>query len=310
MGNTRKIIMLLLFLFIWCGLVTIIINRVQTDHKQGNENDKSTVVKKINIEPDDKDAIPAKEQVLHFLDAYGEWHDTIINEAVRKHDYDYSKLIKEGQEVSYEDEKYYSKKGIDVSHHQGDIDFAAVADAGYEFVILRCAYRGYGMEGTLNEDRKFREYAKAASAAGLEISVYIFSQAINEIESLEEAEFVADIIKEFPEIKCVVYDPELIRDDIARTDEISGEQFSKNTIAFCEKVKEYGYMPMIYSNMVWEAELFDMEALQEYPFWYADYERIPQTPYDFEYWQYSEKGQVPGIDGLVDLDIRICDKGK
>ena len=64
---------------------------------------------------------------------------------------------------------------------------------------------------------------------------------------------------------------------------------------------------MIYSNMIWEAFLFDMTQLQEYTFWYADYESVPQTPYDFDMWQYSEKGNVAGISGNVDLNIMFVE---
>ena len=60
---------------------------------------------------------------------------------------------------------------------------------------------------------------------------------------------------------------------------------------------------MIYSNMVWESELFDLKQLQEYPIWYADYEPCPQTPYAFVMWQYTEKGQVDGITGIVDRNV-------
>ena len=97
----------------------------------------------------------------------------------------------------------------------------------------------------------------------------------------------------------------MIRDDEARTDSVTGEQFTANTIAFCERVKEAGYQPMIYSNMVWEADLYDLGKLQSYPVWYADYEQIPQTPYAFRFWQYSEKGTVDGISGDVDLDVEF-----
>ena len=62
---------------------------------------------------------------------------------------------------------------------------------------------------------------------------------------------------------------------------------------------------MIYSNMVWEADLYDLGKLQSYPVWYADYEQIPQTPYAFRFWQYSEKGTVDGISGDVDLDVEF-----
>lgn len=111
----------------------------------------------------------------------------------------------------------------------------------------------------------------------------------------------------------IVYDPESIKYDQARTDNISGEQFTKNTIAFCERIKQAGYTPMIYSNMVWEGEMLDMKQLKDYKFWYADYETIPQTPYKFEFWQYSEKGIVNGIKGCVDMDIQFIshkDTGK
>ena len=104
----------------------------------------------------------------------------------------------------------------------------------------------------------------------------------------------------------VVFDPERIRDDEARTDDVAGEQFTKNTVLFCEKMKEAGYQPMVYSNMVWEAFEFDMEQLADYPIWYADYETMPQTPYDFTFWQFTEKGYVDGIEGQLDLDVQFC----
>ena len=135
------------------------------------------------------------------------------------------------------------------------------------------------------------------------MGVYIFSQAINENEAIEEANLVIEQLKDEEIELPVVFDPELIRTDEARTDNISGEQFTKNTIAFCEKIKDAGYEPMIYSNMYWEAFLFEMEKLSDYPIWYADYETIPQTPYEFEFWQYADDGVVDGISGKTDLNV-------
>ena len=65
---------------------------------------------------------------------------------------------------------------------------------------------------------------------------------------------------------------------------------------------------MIYSNMYWESFLFDLEQLSDFPIWYADYEKVPQTPYEFEFWQYSDKGQVDGIFGKTDLNIQFYTK--
>ena len=86
---------------------------------------------------------------------------------------------------------------------------------------------------------------------------------------------------------------------------MTGEQFTKNTLAFCERIEEAGYEAMVYSNMLWEAYQFDLKQLSEYPIWYADYEELPQTPYRFSFWQYTNTGRVDGVTGDVDLDIQL-----
>ena len=123
-----------------------------------------------------------------------------------------------------------------------------------------------------------------------------------------EAEFVIELLDGIELELPITFDPELIRDDEARTDDVTGEQFTKNTLAFCDHIRSKGYEPMVYSNMYWEAFLFDMEKLEDIPIWYADYEKIPQTPYSFKYWQYTEKGKVDGIQIPCDIDIEFCEK--
>lgn len=241
---------------------------------------------------------------LTYVDAHGEWHTAVIHPEWKQHAYNWEYLSNDENGITYDgDRRYNIRKGVDVSHHQGNIDWNAVKADGYDFVILRIAYRGYGEEGRLCVDREFHNYIRGAQDAGLDVGVYIFSQAINEKEALEEADIVIENLKDYEIQLPVVYDPELIRDDEARTDDVSGEQFTKNTIAFCEKIAKAGYSPMVYSNMIWEAEIFDLSQLQEYPIWYADYEQTPQTPYAFEFWQYTEEGTVDGIQGNVDLDV-------
>ncbi|MDE6312356.1 MAG: glycoside hydrolase family 25 protein [Lachnospiraceae bacterium] len=247
-------------------------------------------------------------QILKFVDAWGEWHETEVNPNVKKHPYQWQYLTNEKEILKYEDENFITRKGIDVSHHQGFIDWRQVKEAGYEFVFVRMVYRGYGSEGSLNLDRAYRENILGAQTAGLDVGVYVFSQAVNETEAIEEAQLIIANLQDMSLELPVVFDPELIRDDTARTDEVTGEQFTRNAVAFCEKVKEAGYTPMIYSNMVWEAELFDLEQLWEYPIWYADYEKIPQTPYDFQFWQCSESGIVEGVQGIVDIDVQFLPK--
>jgi len=252
------------------------------------------------------DAQVSDGEILKFVDAWGEWHETEIDPAIRKHDYNWSCLTNTEAGIQYAgDERYTIRKGIDVSEHQGDIDWGRVKAAGYDFAFLRIGYRGYGEQGTLCADAKFQQNIVNAHNAGVEVGVYLFSQAVSEDEALQEAGLVLEQLQGHSLELPVVFDPERIRDDAARTDNVTGEQFTKNTVLFCEKMKEAGYQPMIYSNMLWEAFEYDMEALADYPIWYADYEPVPQTPYYFSFWQYSEKGSVDGIAGNVDLNVQF-----
>lgn len=248
----------------------------------------------------------SEEELLEFVDAHGQWYTTTINPNLAKHNYNWEYLTHDEHGISYEgDTDYTIRKGVDVSYYQGDINWDKVKASGCEFAILRIGFRGYGESGNMKIDEKFQTNLEGAHAAGLDVGAYFFAQAINEEEAIEEAEFVLNILNGVHLELPVIYDPELIRDDEARTDNVTGAQFTQNTIAFCEYIKKAGYEPMIYSNMVWEATIFDMEKLQAYPFWYADYEPVPQTPYDFSIWQYSETGKVDGIEGNVDLNIQF-----
>ncbi len=250
------------------------------------------------------EAEPTPEpQTLLFRDVFGEEYTTVINPDIPKNPYSPDLFKHDGDKLTYEDDAYDCMLGVDVSHHQGNIDWQAVKEQGYEFVIIRIGYRGYGTEGSLNIDRMFDENYKQAKEAGLLIGVYFFAQAINEEEAEAEAAHVLQILNGRELDLPVVYDPESILDHEARTDNVTAEQFTKNTDRFCAKIKEAGYNPMIYSNMLWEAFQLDLSKLSGIPIWYADYEAIPQTPYDFTFWQYSNEGKVNGISGSTDLDI-------
>ncbi len=254
------------------------------------------------------EASEGEKEMLHFVDVFGEEYEVEIDPGIPKHPYDLSLFSHEGQKLTYDDDTWTSRLGIDVSHHQGNIDWKAVADQGFEFAILRIGYRGYGKEGKVCPDTKYQEYIKGAREAGLDVGVYFFAQAINEDEAVEEAEFVLKILDGTKLDLPVVYDPESILDDEARTDDVSGEQFTKNTVAFLKTIKDAGYEPMVYSNMLWEAYELDLKELKDIPVWYADYEPLPQTPYDFIMWQYSNEGKVNGISGVCDLDIQLIRK--
>ena len=251
---------------------------------------------------------PEKGEYYYFIDARKHWHSAYLNPELPKNDYDKTLFRKENGIVFYDDTRYTLRRGIDISRHNGSVDFQAVRSSGMDFVILRGAYRGYGEDGALHLDEAFQENLAGAENAGLDVGVYVFSQAITEEEAIEEAELIISALQGKKISLPVVFDPESILDEKARTDGVSGEQFTKNTIAFCERIREAGYQPMVYSNMIWETEFFDLSKLTDYPIWFADYEDIPQSPYWFSVWQYAEDGSVPGVQGIVDMDVMFQKK--
>ena len=257
----------------------------------------------------EKETEEPEPEILHFVDVYQNPYQVEINPNVEKHDYKDDSFVHNGDRLSYKDDSNYTYRlGVDVSEHQGYVDWQALKDSGFEFAFIRLGYRGYGQEGRICLDREFHRNIQNAQAAGFDVGVYFFAQAVNEEEALEEAHFVLQNLEGYTLQLPVVYDPESILDDEARTDNVSGEQFTKNTEVFCSAVADAGYDPMIYANMLWEAFELDLEELSEYPLWYADYEPAPQTPYHFRFWQYTNQGQVPGITGNTDLNIEMVPK--
>ncbi|MCI9138777.1 MAG: Lyzozyme M1 (1,4-beta-N-acetylmuramidase) [Lachnospiraceae bacterium] len=207
-----------------------------------------------------------------------------------------------------EDNKKISHPGIDVSSYQKNINWKEVKEAGVEFVFVRLGYRGY-TEGKLVLDDMFHSHMKGAKKEGLHTGIYFFSQAINEKEAVEEAEFVLKHMQGYELSYPVVYDTEFITDSKARTrqEEITREDRSRMCIAFCETIKEAGYYPMIYCNENWIRRYLDYAMLEDYDFWVPQYNALMDFMYDFTIWQYSEGADIPGIEGLVDANISLID---
>lgn len=249
---------------------------------------------------------PKEEQkMFSFRDVYGQTYEVVLNQEADLHNYDMRYFHSDGLFKSYEEPGYTSRVGIDVSKFQGDIDWQKVKDQGIEFAFIRVGNRGYGQEGSLNTDGKYMQNIEGAKDAGIPVGVYFYSQAVNEQEAVEEAEYVLNLIRGIELEYPVVYDAEYVIEDEARTDDVTAEQFTANTIAFCERIQSEGYDPVIYATMKWEAYALELEKVNDFPKWYADYEDYPQTPYDFSYWQYTNEAVIDGISGPVDLNLEI-----
>ena len=248
---------------------------------------------------------------LKYIDAWNEWHVMDVDPTVAENIYDPGKWTENDGLTTLEDDRYEVLQGVDVSEHQGYIDWTKVAEAGFRFAFIRIGYRGYGEAGNLYEDGTAVDNLRAAKAAGLQVGTYIFSQALNEEEAREEGALAVRVITDsgVETDLPVMYDPELIKDDWGRANEITREQVGLNTAAFKDQVENTSDLKVdIYSNLPWEHNYFDAATMNQYQIWYADYEKLPQTPYHFVWWQYTNEGHVPGIEGRVDLNLWVREK--
>ena len=192
--------------------------------------------------------------------------------------------------------------GIDVSSWQYDIDWETVADAGAEFAIIRIGYRG-SETGKLNPDKYAQANLEGAAAAGLDIGVYFFSQAINPAEAEEEAYYVLDVIKDHNITMPVVFDWERIRGEESRSNEMDARTLTDCAKAFLETIEMAGYDAMVYFNPHQSRNLYYLAELKEYDFWLASYTDRMDFPYKVQMWQYTEKGQIPGIETDCDFNV-------
>ena len=205
---------------------------------------------------------------------------------------------------TYTGSDYQVLRGIDVSEHQHEIDWAQVAASGVDYAYVRLGYRGY-TEGGLFEDPYFRANVEGALASGLQVSVYFFSQAISVQEAIEEAEYVLARIRDYNITLPVVYDWEKINGEMAaRTDNLDFSILNDCAVAFCDTVKNAGYEPAIYFNRHLGYYGYDLSRMTDYDFWFALPESsFPNFYYAVDMWQYSFTEQVPGIAEPTDMNL-------
>ena len=196
--------------------------------------------------------------------------------------------------------KNQEQRGIDVSKWNGKIDWNAVAQAGMDFAIIRAGNRG-SSEGNLIEDPRFKENIQGATKAGIKVGVYIYSQAITEAEAIEEASMALTLVKGYKLHLPIYFDTEHISG--GRANSLNVSQRTAIAKAFCETVRNAGYMPGIYSNYYWLRDNLKMSQLDIYSVWVAHYKDKCGYPGKYDMWQYTSSGSVPGIKGKVDMNI-------
>ena len=205
--------------------------------------------------------------------------------------------------------EFRTRYGIDVSSFQGEIDWDAVADDNIDFAMVRVGFRGTGT-GSLNTDKYYEQNIRGAMRAGLETGVYFFAQAVTVEEAIEEADYVISLLDGLDINGPVAYDWEM-HDSTYRVYGTSPEMATACAVAFCERIKDAGYTPMVYGGTYVTYMKYDQGALADYLSWYPEYKSekseklCPTLVYHMDYWQFSSSRAVAGINGRVDMNIQF-----
>lgn len=189
-------------------------------------------------------------------------------------------------------------KGIDVSVHNGSIDWQKVKNSGIRFAILRA---GYGRELS-QKDARFEENYRNAKTAGIPVGAYWYSYAMSEDEARLEADVFLSVIKGKQFEMPVYFDLEE-----KKQFDLGKEKVSAIMRAFLERVESAGYFTGLYGSASSLKTHTADDIKSRYTIWLAHWTQ--QTDYSGAYgiWQYSSDGKVNGISGNVDLDIAYVD---
>ncbi len=206
---------------------------------------------------------------------------------------------------------YNLYQGVDISYHNGTVNWAKMKAAGVDFVILRAGNR-FVQSGNLRKDPQFDNYIKGASAQGLKIGVYFFSQAITVAEAKEEAKHTLEYIAPYKDIITlpVVFDYEFYDGGRLNKAYANWAKSKRKSImtsiaeGFCSTVEAAGYDAMIYASKYFFYDNLNYQQLEKkYQIWLAHYTKKTDYTGKINYWQYSSDGRISGVSGAVDTNF-------
>ena len=192
-------------------------------------------------------------------------------------------------------------KGIDVSQHQGAINWDKVKKAGIEFAMLRVGYSNI-------LDNEFKNNVKGCVDNNIPFGVYLFSYALDEADARREALFVIDCIKELTVNFPVAFDFEY--DSISYANQMKvnllKDDVIKITETFCKCIEDFGYYAMVYTNKDYYNLYYNGSIKDKFDLWAAHW-NILEPFYKGGMWQHTSSGRVDGITGNVDLNYAYKD---
>ena len=214
-------------------------------------------------------------------------------------------FVRDGERIRYTGASYATRWGVDVSNYQGSIDWQALKAQGIEFAYLRLGLRGYGEQGTLYTDRSFARYYEGAKAAGIDVGVYFFSQAVTVREAADEALFALELLDGRALDLPVYYDWEPVSADDSRTAGYDGRYLTAGAAAFCNIIEQGGYTAGVYLNRQQGYYRYDLRSLAGRSLWVADYADYPDFYYAYDVWQYEHQARLDGVGEIVDLNLEF-----
>lgn len=278
-----------------------------TDSQDESEEEADTDTEKKEEVVQEDPSIDGKHTLVKTSDGKEEW--VLISPYLTKNTYDFKNLSESANLRKYTDNgKKISRVGVDISKHNGQVNFNSIKAAGVDFVMLRLGARGYST-GQLSLDDNFVENMEAAIEAGLDIGVYFYSQAISQDEVMQEANFVIQNLEPYRAhiTYPVAFDMENVANDKARIDGLSRDDKTAIAATFLSGMQTAGYIPMVYGNKEWLIKNIDLAKLQDFDVWLAQEQDIPDYPYQFAMWQYTTTGVLNGVTGDASLNLCFVD---
>ncbi|MDO4513418.1 MAG: GH25 family lysozyme [Lachnospiraceae bacterium] len=268
------------------------------------EETEKTEEKKVEEEKPDP-STDGKHTLVTYASGKEEW--VSINPYIKKNNYDTTNLVCQNNIMKYyEGSRLTSKLGVDISKKEGTVDFAALKEAGVDFVMIRTGSRGYE-SGLLMQDDYFVEHIDGALEAGLEVGLYFDSAAITPEEAKEEAQTVISFIMDRKITYPIAFAMGFADNDTSRIDDLSPAMRTDIARAFLDEIAAAGYRGMIYGDKEWLIKEIEISKLGDFDFWLSMPGDLPDYPYAFSIWQYAISQNISGISGPARVNISFID---